>query len=121
VNPRPLEAIASTPQTVGASDLAADVRAGLAKRGQKTLPSKYLYDEVGSGVFVLTMHPQCIGRGSRMRMLRRLIEHMQSRDGVVFRTMADHYAYQQHPRHIQFVDENRPTWKKVRVFDSEVS
>jgi len=49
----------------------------------------YLYEEVGSGVFVLTMHPQCIGRGSRMRMLRRLIEHIQSCDGVVFRTMAD--------------------------------
>jgi len=49
----------------------------------------YLYEEVGSGVYILTMHPQCIGRGSRMRMLRRLIEHIQARDGVVFRTMAD--------------------------------
>ena len=49
----------------------------------------YLDEEVGSGVFVLTMHPQCIGRGSRMRMLRRLIEHIRSRDGVRFRTMAD--------------------------------
>ena len=38
----------------------------------------YLYEEVGSGVFVLTMHPQCIGRGSRMRMLRRLIDHIRS-------------------------------------------
>ena len=49
----------------------------------------YLYEEVGSGVFVLTMHPQCIGRGSRMLMLRRLIEHIRSHDGVRFRTMAD--------------------------------
>jgi peptidoglycan/xylan/chitin deacetylase (PgdA/CDA1 family) len=49
----------------------------------------YLCDEVGAGVFVLTMHPQCIGRGSRMLMLRRLIDHMRSRDGVRFRTMAD--------------------------------
>jgi hypothetical protein len=40
---------------------------------------------------------------------------------VVFRTMADHDAYQQHPRHLAFVEENKPTWKKVRVFDSEVS
>ncbi len=39
---------------------------------------------------------------------------------VVFQTMADHDAYQQHPRHLQFVAENKPTWKKVRVFDSEV-
>ena len=40
---------------------------------------------------------------------------------VVFRTMADHDAYQQHPRHSEFIAENKPTWKKVRVFDSEVS
>ena len=40
---------------------------------------------------------------------------------VVFRTMADHDAYQQHPRHLQFIEENKATWKKVRVFDSEVS
>jgi hypothetical protein len=39
---------------------------------------------------------------------------------VVFRSLADHDAYQQHPRHLEFVDENKPTWKKVRVFDSAV-
>ena len=39
---------------------------------------------------------------------------------VVFRTMADHDAYQQHPRHLQFIEENKATWKKVRVFDSAV-
>jgi hypothetical protein len=39
---------------------------------------------------------------------------------VVFRSLADHDAYQQHLRHLQFVDENKPTWKKVRVFDSAV-
>ena len=39
---------------------------------------------------------------------------------VAFRSMADHDAYQQDPRHIQFIEENKPTWKKVRVFDSEV-
>src|SRR5215469_6316217 len=32
-------------------DFAADVRRGLAKQGQKELPSKYLYDEVGSRLF----------------------------------------------------------------------
>jgi hypothetical protein len=37
---------------------------------------------------------------------------------VVFRSLADHDAYQQHPKHLQFIDENKPTWKKVRVFDS---
>ena len=49
----------------------------------------YLYRKVGSGVFVLTMHPQCIGKGSRMLMLERLIEYMQGHEGVRFRTMQD--------------------------------
>ena len=49
----------------------------------------YLYHERGRGVLVLTMHPQCIGRGSRLLMLRRLIEHFASHDGVSFRTMDD--------------------------------
>ena len=33
------------------SEFAADVRASLTKRGQRELPSKYLYDEVGSALF----------------------------------------------------------------------
>lgn len=33
------------------SEFAADVREGLTKSGQKELPSKYLYDEVGSALF----------------------------------------------------------------------
>ncbi|MFN0060258.1 MAG: L-histidine N(alpha)-methyltransferase [Planctomycetota bacterium] len=36
---------------IPAADLLADVRAGLAKPGQKELPSKYFYDEVGSALF----------------------------------------------------------------------
>ncbi len=49
----------------------------------------YLYDRIGHGVFVLTMHPQCIGRGGRLAMVERLIEHMASRPGVRFETMAE--------------------------------
>ena len=41
------QGIAQPPQ----SDFAADVRGGLLKPGQKELPSKYLYDEVGSALF----------------------------------------------------------------------
>src|ERR1700693_2543450 len=33
------------------SEFAAEIRAGLTKEGQKELPSKYLYDEVGSALF----------------------------------------------------------------------
>src|ERR1700722_11679529 len=34
-----------------ASDFAADIRSGLLKPGQKELPSKYLYDTLGSKLF----------------------------------------------------------------------
>src|SRR3984893_5496017 len=41
------------------SNLAADVRAGLCRPGQKELPSKYLYDEIGSALFeVLSLLPE---------------------------------------------------------------
>lgn len=41
------QAVAADPS----SEFAAEVRAGLTLRGQKELPSKYLYDEVGSALF----------------------------------------------------------------------
>jgi L-histidine Nalpha-methyltransferase len=40
-----------TVQQLVLSDFAVDVRAGLTKPGQRELPSKYLYDEVGSELF----------------------------------------------------------------------
>jgi hypothetical protein len=39
---------------------------------------------------------------------------------IVFDSMASHDKYQDHPRHTQFIDENKSTWAKVRVFDTEV-
>jgi len=41
------------------SEFAIDVRLGLTKQGQKEIPSKYLYDEVGSALFeVITVLPE---------------------------------------------------------------
>jgi len=41
------------------ADLARDVRAGLSKEGQKELPSKYFYDDVGSALFeVISLLPE---------------------------------------------------------------
>jgi L-histidine N-alpha-methyltransferase len=41
------------------ADFAADVRSGLTKPGQKELPSKYFYDEVGSALFeVICLLPE---------------------------------------------------------------
>ncbi len=37
-------------------DFAADVHAGLTRSGQKELPSKYLYDDVGSALFEVISH-----------------------------------------------------------------
>lgn len=40
---------------------------------------------------------------------------------VVFRDKAAHDAYQEAPKHQQFIEENRDNWKQVRVFDSYVA
>lgn len=45
--------------------------------------------ELDGGVFTLTMHPQFIGRGPRLKMLERLIGHMAAQEGVRFATVAD--------------------------------
>lgn len=47
-------------------------------------------DECKGGVFIPTMHPQCIGRGSRLRMLERLVDHMRDTHDVVFETMGSY-------------------------------
>lgn len=38
---------------------------------------------------------------------------------VVFVDRAAHDQYQVAPRHIQFIEESKPNWKQVRVFDSD--
>jgi hypothetical protein len=40
---------------------------------------------------------------------------------LVFKTKADHDRYADAPRHIQFIEENKSKWKKVRVFDSLIA
>jgi hypothetical protein len=37
---------------------------------------------------------------------------------IVFVDQAAHDRYQEDPRHVMFIEENRGNWKKVRVFDS---
>ncbi len=38
--------------------------------------------DLGTGYFILAMHPECIGRGSRMRVLEQLVRHMRTKKGV---------------------------------------
>lgn len=54
------------------SQFATDVRAGLTKAGQKELPSKYLYDDVGSALFeVISLLPEYGLTRAGERLLRR--------------------------------------------------
>src|SRR5712692_3126801 len=55
-----------------ALEFAAEVRAGLTRSGQKELPSKYLYDDVGSALFeVISVLPQYGLTRADERLLRR--------------------------------------------------
>ncbi|QDV24694.1 Dabb family protein [Aureliella helgolandensis] len=39
---------------------------------------------------------------------------------TVFTDLAAHDAYQIEPRHLEFIERNKPSWKQVRVFDSNL-
>jgi len=39
---------------------------------------------------------------------------------LVFKNKAAHDKYQDAKTHLQFIEENKANWKKVRVFDSEL-
>jgi dimethylhistidine N-methyltransferase len=61
-------------------EFAADVRAGLSKRGQKELLSKYLYDDVGSALFEVICHlPEYGLTRADERLLRRHAEEIVER------------------------------------------
>jgi len=40
---------------------------------------------------------------------------------LVFADKAAHDRYQDHPDHLKFIEENKESWMKVRVFDSELT
>ncbi len=71
------------PQAVTAGPLlqfAEDVRAGLGKAGQKELPSKYLYDDVGSALFeVISLLPEYGLTRAGERLLRKHAEEITAR------------------------------------------
>jgi hypothetical protein len=73
----------------------------------------------------LTKHPGTVAFavGTRAEDLKRPVNDQDFDVAlhIVFKTKADHAKYQDAPRHHQFIDENKETWKQVRVFDSEVT
>src|SRR6476620_4318754 len=69
-----------TVQQVVLSDFATDVREGLTKSGQRELPSKYLYDEVGSELFeAICLLPEYGLTRADTRLLQRLASEIISR------------------------------------------
>ena len=50
----------------------------------------YLYYQIGRGVLIITMHPQAIGRGHRLLMLKDFIEYLISHSGVQFTNCIDY-------------------------------
>lgn len=50
----------------------------------------YLRDRVGDGLMVLTLHPQVIGRGHRLSMLQRFLDHVTGGADARFTTCVDY-------------------------------
>jgi peptidoglycan/xylan/chitin deacetylase (PgdA/CDA1 family) len=49
----------------------------------------WMYDHVEEGIYVMTVHPQVIGRAPRIGMLGELLEHAAGKPGVEFATVGD--------------------------------
>jgi peptidoglycan/xylan/chitin deacetylase (PgdA/CDA1 family) len=50
----------------------------------------YALRHCDGGIFTLTLHPEVIGRGHRLTMLERLVDHIRAQPGVAFATMGDY-------------------------------
>ena len=72
----------------------------------------------------LTGHPGVVyfGIGTRTPDLNRPVNDKEFDVAlqVVFENRAAHDVYQTHPRHIQFIEETKPTWASARVFDADI-
>src|SRR5689334_9702397 len=78
--PQGVEMIVQAPSQKIVSEFAEDVRAGLSKRNQRELPSKYLYDEVGSELFeAICLLPEYGLTRADTRLLQRYSEEMVAR------------------------------------------
>ena len=64
--------VATASDSRALAEFSSDIVAGLSHSGQKELPSKYLYDEVGSALFdVICLLPEYGLSRAGMRMLER--------------------------------------------------
>jgi len=49
----------------------------------------WMYDNIDGGTYVLVLHPQCIGQAHRLTRLEALIDYMDRKPDVAFRTVTD--------------------------------
>jgi L-histidine N-alpha-methyltransferase len=78
--PQGVEMIVQAPSQKIVAEFAEDVRAGLSKRTQRELPSKYLYDEVGSELFeAICLLPEYGLTRADTRLLQKYAEEMVAR------------------------------------------
>ena len=72
----------------------------------------------------LTNHPGAVyfAAGTRATQYNRPVNdtNFDVALAVVFQDDAAHDAYQDAPRHLQFIAENKANWKQVRVCDAHV-
>ena len=86
----------------------------VAKSRQLELCKRYLDDHPGIVFY---------GAGTRNPDLSREVNDKEFDIAltVVFKDRAAHDAYQTAPRHVKFIEESKPNWAKVRVFDSDLA
>ena len=97
---------------------AADVRAGLTKSGQKELPSKYFYDDVGSALFeVICLLDEYGLTRADARLLSEhaddVVRPLGARDVAVHRLVPDREGEVDGERPHQHVDHERQRGKPV--------
>ena len=66
---------------------------------------------------------ECIAIGSRTPGLNREVNDKEFDVGlhVIFENRAAHDQYQTAPRHVQFIEESKPNWAQVRVFNADLA
>ena len=73
-----------------------------------------VYD-LGVGYFMLTMHPECIGRASRILLLGQLIDHMFRKRNIVFARcdeLVEHLTKSCQGRSARLSEEEMKFWRK---------
>src|SRR5262249_38035311 len=80
--------------------------------------------QVGACRKHLNDHPGVLffAAGTRTPGLEREVNDKEFHVGlhVVFENRAAHDQYQSAPRHVKFIEESKPNWARVRVFDADV-